>query len=507
MKKEVKILKIGIDIFMGIAMVLLLSTKITGMTWHEILGIAIGVGFVTHIILNYKWVINMTKNLFNRQVEVKAKIMYILDIVLAIFMIADIVLGILISEVLFPNINVGNRAIIIAWHKFCAYWMLIVMSVHIGFHWDRVVNVFNNIIKEAKDNLFVKIILKVIYAVVGVLGIIGLMKQSVNSNLLIPNTNTQNNFNKTTNGANSTSIDSGSSILNTPNNQSTTNVADSNSTTDNSSTEANNLNTDSSSQSDNSTSKKNNSSTASSSSTSSTLSTASSVDEYLGNLHCTGCGRHCVLTNPQCNVGATQAQQATQEYNSSTSTSSSQDSGSTTTQNSETISSSNQTTTTQNSGVQSSRKNSSKTTTGTTSLSTSGSDFEITDISNSEKTTEITTLAKNKGGSTGQTAQQSNQSTDMTNGNEQFTRGQRPDKGNFNPNDQTGTTNSDNFKSNQMPNDLQNGDFNPNITNQQDKKSKDEATITDYVTIMGFFIGGTYYVLKVIKKIKNKNEK
>lgn len=41
-----------------------------------------------------------------------------------------------------------------------------------------------------------------------------------------------------------------------------------------------------------------------------------SLDEYLGKLTCTGCGRRCSLLAPQCGKGERQAQSATEEYNS-----------------------------------------------------------------------------------------------------------------------------------------------------------------------------------------------
>ena len=39
-----------------------------------------------------------------------------------------------------------------------------------------------------------------------------------------------------------------------------------------------------------------------------------SLDDYLGSLFCSGCGKHCSLLSPRCGRGQDQASQATAEY-------------------------------------------------------------------------------------------------------------------------------------------------------------------------------------------------
>ena len=43
---------------------------------------------------------------------------------------------------------------------------------------------------------------------------------------------------------------------------------------------------------------------------------AITITDYLSSLFCTGCSKHCPLTNPQCSRGDIQVKQATQEYQS-----------------------------------------------------------------------------------------------------------------------------------------------------------------------------------------------
>ncbi len=406
MKDKTKILKIAIDIIMLILMILLMSMNTTGELLHEILGIGIGIAFIIHIILNFKWIKSMTKNIGNKQLNAKSKILYWMNVILGIFMIGDMVTGILISESLFPNINIGDRASLIEWHTWISYWMLIIMAIHLGFHWNMVVTGINKIIKEAKENIFVKIIFKLIYAVIGILGIIGLMKQSINKNFLIPGTVNQNttkstyNKEKSNEGRSSTLQTSSFGIV--------------------------------------------------------TLSSTQSVNDYLGNLHCTGCGRHCILTNPQCQIGVKQAQTETQNYNNSIANSS------TTTNSGSTTTNSGSTTT----NASSATTNSGSTTTNASSATTKSSNT----------TTNSSSTATNSNSSTKSNSATTNSNSSKTNLNSKDSRGFEDYE-----------TNGEN-----------------NFNNKNELNKNQEGTITDYVTIMGFVVGGTYYLLKVTEKKDKK---
>src|SRR5574344_2209254 len=122
MDRKTRIIKIVLDVLMTIAMILLMSKLTTGMLLHEIIGISILIVAIIHNILNVKWIKAMTKNLFAKEISVRSKILYIINLIAFIVMLADVVTGILISESLFPNIQVGNREDVIVWHKFLSYW-------------------------------------------------------------------------------------------------------------------------------------------------------------------------------------------------------------------------------------------------------------------------------------------------------------------------------------------------------------------------------------------------
>lgn len=147
-KRNMMFVKFGIDIVMAITFVLFFNKRVLGgLAFHEIAGIAIAAIFFTHVLLNWSWVKNVTMKLFDRKLPFKTKIGYLLNLLLLLFMSFIIISGILVSKVVFPNIEVGNNRWFEISHITISYLILILVAAHIGLHWKWVVNVFKNITK------------------------------------------------------------------------------------------------------------------------------------------------------------------------------------------------------------------------------------------------------------------------------------------------------------------------------------------------------------------------
>lgn len=132
MKPKIK-LKICIDILMTAALLFLMPYELVGRAAHEWIGTEIFLLFILHHILNRKWTAHMFKGKYT-----KFRILQTI-LVAAIFisMIGSMVSGILLSEYVFAAIKikgVANMARNI--HMLCAYWGFILMSLHLGLHWN-----------------------------------------------------------------------------------------------------------------------------------------------------------------------------------------------------------------------------------------------------------------------------------------------------------------------------------------------------------------------------------
>lgn len=140
-------IKLILDFIMYILFVLLMKVSFGGLAFHEIAGLGIGFVFLVHILLNLQWVKKVTLRLFDRKLPGKTRFGYLLNILLLISMTFIIVSGILISKLLFPNLNLGDQRWFRTTHILISYLSLILTGIHIGLHWQWIVNHIKKIFK------------------------------------------------------------------------------------------------------------------------------------------------------------------------------------------------------------------------------------------------------------------------------------------------------------------------------------------------------------------------
>lgn len=144
--KRFNYLKMALDILMAVVLALLFNTRlITGLSFHEIAGLAIGLAFIIHKAMNGQWIKQVTLNIFRRGIQVKTRLRYIVDILLLGTMVYIIVSGVLISKYLLPNLRLGNEFFFRSTHMPVAYMSLLFVGIHIGLNWLWVMNTFQRI--------------------------------------------------------------------------------------------------------------------------------------------------------------------------------------------------------------------------------------------------------------------------------------------------------------------------------------------------------------------------
>ena len=273
------IVKIILNIVMTTMMICLLNLNITGLKLHEILGIAVFFLFLFHIILNFKWVKSITKNLFKNTINSKAKIMYAIDILLLVLVILTVLTGVLISKHIFTDIATSNITATSHRHHSLAYLLGITLIIHIRSHWPSI----RNGIKRKKDSFVEKMVICGFLLVIG----ITLLYSDTIKKLIIPkkeivapyqyeiedNESTQNHT-IITSEENQEEVITGENSLTTEKNEDISIQNDVTPTPD-----------------------------------------IPTLEEYLSKLICTACGRHCLLTNPECGKGRREQQEEVQEYN------------------------------------------------------------------------------------------------------------------------------------------------------------------------------------------------
>lgn len=140
-------LQIGVDLCMTILLPLLMAYSLIGETAHEWIGASMLILFVAHHILNYRWFHSLFKGRYNpvRILNTAVNLLLLIDILL------QGISGIIMSRQVFVFLNIqqgASSARVI--HLLGAYWGFVLMSAHIGLHWNAMVGHIKKPMKESK---------------------------------------------------------------------------------------------------------------------------------------------------------------------------------------------------------------------------------------------------------------------------------------------------------------------------------------------------------------------
>jgi len=134
------IFKFFLSLALTIVMLLLMDPRsFYGLAFHEWAGLIIGIFFILHKILNWGWIKKVTVGFF-RKCTGRARLNYILDVLLLAGMILMILSGIAIARTIdFSWLNLGgNRVFWRVMHTSSSFITLALFGIHLGLHWNWV---------------------------------------------------------------------------------------------------------------------------------------------------------------------------------------------------------------------------------------------------------------------------------------------------------------------------------------------------------------------------------
>jgi hypothetical protein len=123
-------IKSAVDLIMTAALPILMCNSVVGETAHEIIGVVMFVLFILHHILNFGW----TKALFKGKYPPKRIVGTIVNAAVMICMLGLMYSSLVISNYVFVFLKFGGTGFARTAHLLCAYWGLVLMSVHLGMH-------------------------------------------------------------------------------------------------------------------------------------------------------------------------------------------------------------------------------------------------------------------------------------------------------------------------------------------------------------------------------------
>ena len=173
MNRKMKI-KIIIDVLMTISLLFLMAYGLVGEKAHEWIGMGMFILFVLHHILNEKWLGNIRRGQYNFFRVLQT----ILVIILLILMIGSMISGILLSNYIFKFLNIEGIANIARnVHIFCAYWGFILMSIHLGIHWNSIIKMIGK--SFPSPSALQKLSAQILAVIVTIYGVYSFKKRNI----------------------------------------------------------------------------------------------------------------------------------------------------------------------------------------------------------------------------------------------------------------------------------------------------------------------------------------
>ena len=128
-------IKMTIDVLMTAALLFLMGYQFWGETAHEWVGAGMFVLFLLHHILNGSW----HKNLFRGKYHPIRIFLTVIDVLVLLSMIAQMYSGIVLSRHVFAFLPIeSGLAFARRLHILGSYWGFLLMSLHLGLHWNMV---------------------------------------------------------------------------------------------------------------------------------------------------------------------------------------------------------------------------------------------------------------------------------------------------------------------------------------------------------------------------------
>lgn len=162
------VFKIAIDCMMTLLLLLLMAYSLVGETLHEWLGAGMLLLFILHHGFNAAWY----KSLMRGRYSVYRVVQTVSVVMILVTMLGSMISGIVLSRYVFDFLPIsGGRSMVRLVHLPCAYWGFLLMSVHLGLHWNVMMNAIRRMTNCRQSKTY-KIILRILALLLAAYGLL-----------------------------------------------------------------------------------------------------------------------------------------------------------------------------------------------------------------------------------------------------------------------------------------------------------------------------------------------
>ena len=140
-------LSMYLDLAIFLGFLVAMAPRWSGIAVHEWLSIAFGAAIVVHLLMNWQWIVGVTKRFLSR-VHWLARANYVLNVVLFIDMVIVIFTGILISEhvLLLFGMTTARGGVWRGLHDISANMAVLLVGIHLALNWQWIVTAWRRYI-------------------------------------------------------------------------------------------------------------------------------------------------------------------------------------------------------------------------------------------------------------------------------------------------------------------------------------------------------------------------
>ncbi|ENN88422.1 hypothetical protein RHSP_75547 [Rhizobium freirei PRF 81] len=159
---------------------------------HELFGTALFTLVIVHNVFNRRWYAKVSTS-----PKDGPKLLNIATIAcLAAAMTIMLVSSALISRDLFPFLSLDGAFAVREVHMFAAYWLLMILAMHLGTRWFVVINVFRGVFFIERPNVFRSVALRLLTFAAAAWGVHSTIEMGFGSKLMLTHTLDMWDFNE-----------------------------------------------------------------------------------------------------------------------------------------------------------------------------------------------------------------------------------------------------------------------------------------------------------------------
>ena len=163
MKPILKI-KIAVDAAMTVALLLLMAYGLVGEAAHEWIGMGMFALSVAHHVLNRRWIQAVPRGRYTPLRIVQTALAGLIFLC----MVGSMISGIVLSRHVFAFLpRHGGYELAGKLHILCAYWGFVLMSLHLGMHWNMVLTMMRKHLTPFKPHTWCLRLLAYLWAAYG----------------------------------------------------------------------------------------------------------------------------------------------------------------------------------------------------------------------------------------------------------------------------------------------------------------------------------------------------